>query len=136
MTGGIGRREAAHNDAAGVAEAFDENLLHILDCELGAGFVPDLFARRVFYDAGRKRVGMLLDSEVEQEGPIPAPGENVPSAAGEGTRAEISAKFTRRSAGETFAGSAGRSSNSLPTPTTCSASRSAGFRALYSGIGG
>ena len=79
---------------------------------------------------------MLLDSEVEQEGPIPASGENVPPAAGEGTRAEISAKFTRRSAGETFAGAAWSSSNSTPAGTACSASRSARFRALYSGTGG
>ena len=46
---------------------------------------------------------MWLDSEVEQEVPIPALGENVPFAAAEGVRTEISAKFTRRSAGEMFA---------------------------------
>ena len=47
---------------------------------------------------------MWLDSEVEQEVPISALGTDVPFAAGEGVRTEISAKFTRRSAGEMFAG--------------------------------
>ena len=47
---------------------------------------------------------MWLDSEVEQEVPIPALGTDVPFAAGEGVRTEISAKFTQRSAGEMFAG--------------------------------
>jgi len=96
--------EAAYNDAAGVTEAFNKNLLHVLNRELGAGFDPDLFAHRAFYDAGRERVEMWLDSEVEQEVPIPVLGTAVPFAEGEGVRTEISAKFTRRSAGEMFAG--------------------------------
>ena len=96
--------EAAYNDAAGVTEAFNKNLLHVLNRELGAGFDPGLFAHRAFYDAGRERVEMWLDSEVEQEVPISVLGTDVPFAEGEGVRTEISAKFTRRSAGEMFAG--------------------------------
>jgi L-histidine N-alpha-methyltransferase len=96
--------EAAYNDAAGVTEAFNKNLLHVLNRELGAGFDPGHFAHRAFYDAGRERVEMWLDSEVEQEVPISALGTDVPFAEGEGVRTEISAKFTRRSAGEMFAG--------------------------------
>ena len=96
--------EAAYNDAAGVTEAFNKNLLQVLNRELGAGFAPELFAHRAFYDAGQERVEMWLDSEVEQEVPISALGTDVPFAEGEGVRTEISAKFTRRSAGEMFAG--------------------------------
>jgi L-histidine N-alpha-methyltransferase len=47
---------------------------------------------------------MWLDSEFEQEVPISALGTDIPFAEGEGVRTEISAKFTRRSAGEMFAG--------------------------------
>jgi L-histidine N-alpha-methyltransferase len=31
---------AAHNDAAGVTEAFNKNLLHVLNRELGAASIP------------------------------------------------------------------------------------------------
>jgi L-histidine N-alpha-methyltransferase len=47
---------------------------------------------------------MWLDSEVEQEVQISALGTDIPFAEGEGVRTEISAKFTRRSAGEMSAG--------------------------------
>ena len=42
--------EAAYNDAAGVTEAFNKNLLHVLNRELGAGFDPGHFAHRAFYE--------------------------------------------------------------------------------------
>lgn len=95
--------EAAYNDAAGVTASFDKNLLRVLNRELGAGFDPELFVHRAFYDAGLERVEMWLDSQIDQEVPVEALGTNVAFAAGEGVRTEISAKFTARSAGEMFA---------------------------------
>lgn len=95
--------QAAYDDPAGVTAEFNKNLLLVLNRELGAGFDPALFEHRACYDAERARVEMWLDSKVEQEVPVEALDLAVRFGEGEGVRTEISAKFTRRSAGEMLA---------------------------------
>lgn len=95
--------EAAYDDAAGVTAEFNKNVLRVLNSKLDAQFDPGLFEHRAHYDAGRQRVEMWLDSKVAQEIPVEALDLNVRFEEGEGMRTEISAKFTRESAGEMFA---------------------------------
>lgn len=94
--------EAAYDDAAGVTARFNKNILNVLNRRLGAGFDPDLFTHRSVYDAEKARVEMWLDSKVAQQVPVEALGLEVSFEEGEGIRTEISAKFTRESAGMVF----------------------------------
>jgi L-histidine Nalpha-methyltransferase len=57
---------AAYNDEAGVTEAFNRNLLHRLNRELGANFRPDLFAHRAVWNPSRSRIEMHLESLLRQ----------------------------------------------------------------------
>jgi L-histidine Nalpha-methyltransferase len=57
---------AAYNDEAGVTEAFNRNLLHRLNRELGANFKPELFAHRALWNASRSRIEMHLESLLRQ----------------------------------------------------------------------
>jgi len=52
--------EAAYNDAAGVTAAFNMNLLHRANRELGADFDPDGFEHRAPYNAEAGRIEMHL----------------------------------------------------------------------------
>jgi L-histidine Nalpha-methyltransferase len=62
---------AAYNDAAGVTEAFNRNLLHRLNREIGATFRPDLFAHRAVWNSKRSRIEMHLESLLRQRITIP-----------------------------------------------------------------
>ena len=57
---------AAYNDEAGVTGAFNRNLLHRLNRELGANFKPDLFAHRAVWNTSQSRVEMHLESLLRQ----------------------------------------------------------------------
>ena len=54
--------EAAYNDAQGVTESFNKNMLARINRELGGTFELDRFAHRAFYDAEPGRVEMHLVS--------------------------------------------------------------------------
>ena len=58
--------EAAYNDARGVTEAFNKNMLARINRELGGTFELDRFAHRAFYDAEHGRVEMHLVSLDDQ----------------------------------------------------------------------
>ncbi|MCH8247713.1 MAG: L-histidine N(alpha)-methyltransferase, partial [Bacteroidetes bacterium] len=58
--------EAAYNDAQGVTEAFNKNMLARINRELGGTFELDRFAHRAFYDAEHGRVEMHLVSLDDQ----------------------------------------------------------------------
>ncbi len=58
--------EAAYNDAAGVTAAFNRNLLTRINRELGGDFDPTAFRHHAFYNAGRSRIEMHLESERRQ----------------------------------------------------------------------
>ncbi len=85
----------AYDDAAGVTAAFNKNVLHVLDRELGADFDPDAFDHVALWDAEREWIEMRLRSRVAQSVKIPALELVVDFAEGEELRTEVSAKFRR-----------------------------------------
>lgn len=82
----------AYDDLAGVTAAFNLNLLHRMNREIGANFQPDQFAHKAFWNASEARIEMYLVSLRDQVVHI---GEHqVPFAAGETIHTESSRKFT------------------------------------------
>jgi L-histidine N-alpha-methyltransferase len=88
------RLVAAYDDAEGVTAEFNRNVLHVLNRELGAGFVPEQFAHVAVWDQAAGHMEMRLRSAVDQVVPIAALGMEARFSAGEELRTEISAKFT------------------------------------------
>ncbi|KAB2942352.1 MAG: L-histidine N(alpha)-methyltransferase [Hyphomicrobium sp.] len=62
----VRRLIAAYDDAAGVTAAFNLNLLHRANRELGADFSVDAFAHLATYDVRHGRIDMHLVSRTEQ----------------------------------------------------------------------
>ncbi|MFW6078961.1 MAG: L-histidine N(alpha)-methyltransferase [Gemmatimonadota bacterium] len=93
------RLEAAYDDAQGVTAAFNRNVLRVLNRELGADFDPDAFDHRARYDAGLRRVELLLVPMRDQTVTIPGVGE-IALRADEPIRTEISCKYTHESVDE------------------------------------
>ena len=89
----VGRLEAAYDDSAGVTAAFNRNVLHRLNRELDADFVPDRFEHVALFDTEREWIEMRLRSTVDQVVTIAGLDLTVRFAAGEEMRTEISAKF-------------------------------------------
>jgi L-histidine N-alpha-methyltransferase len=92
----VGVLERAYNDSRGVTAAFNRNILHVLNAELGSDFIPGCFAHRAFYDQSRHRIEMHLVSRRHQVVRIP----DLPPftlEAGETIRTEISCKYDRES---------------------------------------
>ena len=89
----VGRLEAAYDDSAGVTAAFNRNVLHRLNRELDADFVPNRFEHVALFDTEREWIEMRLRSSVEQTVTVAGLGLTVRFAAGEEMRTEISAKF-------------------------------------------
>ncbi len=92
------RLNAAYNDAAGVTAAFNLNVLHVINRELGGTFDPSAFSHYAFYNPGESQIEMHLASRVDQTVRIEALDLRVDFERGETIRTEISRKFTRRSA--------------------------------------
>jgi L-histidine N-alpha-methyltransferase len=86
--------EAAYNDSAGVTAAFNRNLLHVINRELGGDFDPDAFDHVAFFDRDNQWVEMRLRARGDQTVSIPGAELEVAIADGEEIRTEISAKFT------------------------------------------
>ena len=84
---------AAYNDEAGVTEAFNLNLLHRLNRELGANFRTDRFAHRALWNPQHSRMEMHLESMLRQI--VTIPGSNPES----GKDRDIQIEFAR---GETI----------------------------------
>jgi len=57
---------AAYNDAAGVTAAFNLNLLHRINRELGADFDLGRFRHKAFFNHAQRRIEMHLESRVAQ----------------------------------------------------------------------
>jgi L-histidine Nalpha-methyltransferase len=87
--------EAAYDDSEGVTAEFNRNVLHVINRELGADFVPEAFEHIAFFDRQREWVEMRLRAQRPCSVMIEAIGLRVEFAAGEELRTEISAKFTR-----------------------------------------
>jgi L-histidine N-alpha-methyltransferase len=87
--------EAAYDDSAGVTAEFNRNVLHVMNRELGADFVPDAFEHIAFFDRRHEWIEMRLRALRPCSVLISELGLRVEFAAGEELRTEISAKFTR-----------------------------------------
>jgi L-histidine N-alpha-methyltransferase len=89
----VDRLEAAYDDPAGVTAEFNRNVLHVLNRELGADFVPEHYIHVARWNAEREWIEMALRAEASQHVSIPALDLEVDFARGEAMRTEISAKF-------------------------------------------
>lgn len=89
--------ERAYNDAAGITEAFNKNLLTVLNRELGADFDLSAFDHRAFYNEPESRIEMHLVSRRPQRVTLIDLDLTIEFAAGESLRTELSHKYTRRS---------------------------------------
>lgn len=83
--------EAAYNDAAGVTEAFNRNLLVRMQRELGADLDVDGFAHHAYYNEAAGRVEMHLVSRGRQR--IGLNGQVFELADGESIHTESSYKY-------------------------------------------
>ncbi len=88
--------EAAYNDSAGVTAEFNRNLLHVVNRELDADFVPESFEHVAFFDRRHEWVEMRLRAPRPCSVLVGALDLRVEFAGGEELRTEISAKFTRK----------------------------------------
>lgn len=86
---------AAYDDAAGVTDAFNRNVLHVLVRELQAEIDVDAFAHEARYDPRHARIEMWLRATRPTRMAFPTLDLVIDLAAGEGIRTEISCKFTR-----------------------------------------
>ncbi len=86
--------EAAYDDPGGVTAAFNRNVLHVINRELGADFDPDAFDHVAFYDREQEWVEMRLRARERCSVWVRDLDLRVEFAAGEELRTEISAKFT------------------------------------------
>ena len=82
---------AAYNDSLGVTAAFNLNLLHRMNNELGADFDADAFEHRAFYNRDESRIEMHLVSLVDQR--VRLGTATIPFHAGETIHTENSYKF-------------------------------------------
>ncbi|HEV2759221.1 MAG TPA: L-histidine N(alpha)-methyltransferase [Acidimicrobiales bacterium] len=89
------RLEAAYDDAAGVTAEFNRNVLHVVNRELGADYVPERFTHVARFDADEEWIEMWLRSSEAHEVTVADLGLTVGYEHGEAMRTEISAKFRR-----------------------------------------
>ena len=83
---------AAYNDAAGVTEAFNLNMLRHVNRELGTDFDLGQFAHRAFFNPEMSRVEMHLVSQGEQD--VHVAGQTFHFANGESIHTESSCKYS------------------------------------------
>ena len=88
---------AAYNDAAGVTERFNFNVLTRINAELGGEFDLERFEHKAFYNEARGRIEMHLVSRVEQAVAVEACARSFAFAAEESIHTESSYKYTRAS---------------------------------------
>ncbi|WP_407639048.1 L-histidine N(alpha)-methyltransferase [Actinacidiphila yeochonensis] len=87
----------AYDDAAGTTAEFNRNVLHVLNRELGANFVPEAFQHVALWNAEHERVEMHLRARTAQTVKIPDLDVSLDLAPGEDLRTELSCKFRRES---------------------------------------
>lgn len=85
---------AAYDDSEGVTAAFNKNLLHVLNRELDADFVPDAFEHRAVWCGAEQHIEMRLRSLTEQRVAVRGLDLAVHFDRGEEWITERSAKFT------------------------------------------
>ena len=87
--------EAAYDDEQGITAEFNRNVLHVINRELAADFVPEAFDHVAFFDRRHEWVEMRLRTREEQVVRVGALDLEIRFDDGEEMRTEISAKFTR-----------------------------------------
>jgi L-histidine N-alpha-methyltransferase len=88
------RLVAAYDDAGGVTAAFNKNVLHVLNEQLGGDFDPDLFAHVALWNEAEQWIEMRLRAANATEVTLRDAGISVSFEPGEEILTEISAKFT------------------------------------------
>jgi L-histidine N-alpha-methyltransferase len=88
---------AAYNDAAGYTDAFNRNVLRVINRELDGDLDPERFGHRAFFNAEQSQIEMHLDARAAHNARIGALGMEVGFEAGESIHTEISRKFTPES---------------------------------------
>ena len=83
--------EAAYNDKAGVTAAFNLNLLHRINQELGGNFPIEAFEHRAFFNPQKERIEMHL--ECQKECLVSISGQHFTFKRGETIHTENSHKF-------------------------------------------
>lgn len=91
----VPRLEAAYDDAAGVTAEFNRNVLHVVNRELDADFVPEAFSHVAHFDTHEEWIEMRLRANEPMDVRIRALDLEISFAPGEEMRTEISAKFRR-----------------------------------------
>ncbi len=91
---------AAYDDAAGVTAEFNLNMLHVVNRELDADFVPDDFDYVAEWNAERACVEMGLQAKRAMTVQLKALDLEIEFVAGEMLHNEVSCKFTRQTAQE------------------------------------
>jgi L-histidine N-alpha-methyltransferase len=94
---------AAYNDQAGVTEAFNKNVLTVINRELHANFDLSRFDHHAEFNVRQSQIEMHLVAREAHPVEIGAHNWSVRFAAGETIRTEISRKFTRRTVQQTLA---------------------------------
>jgi L-histidine Nalpha-methyltransferase len=89
----------AYDDGEGVTAAFNLNILHRLNRELGANFDTGCFQHRARWNRAQSRMEMHLKSTRDQCVNIPAAQLSIEFAAFETIHTENSYKFTRNTLG-------------------------------------
>jgi L-histidine Nalpha-methyltransferase len=89
----------AYDDRDGVTAAFNLNILHRLNRELGANFDTGCFRHRARWNRVESRIEMHLESTRDQSVSIPAAHLSVQLAAFETIHTESSYKFTHETLG-------------------------------------
>jgi L-histidine Nalpha-methyltransferase len=95
--------EAAYNDRSGVTARFNLNTLRHVNEKLHADFNPGNFEHLAFFNRDEGQIEMHLRARRSMEVHIVDIGLRVSMDRGETIRTEISRKFTRTGAAETFA---------------------------------
>ncbi len=88
------RLVAAYDDGGGVTAAFNKNVLHVLNEQLGGNFDPELFSHVALWNEDEQWIEMRLRAREEIDVTLADAGISVRFAEGEDLLTEISAKFT------------------------------------------
>ena len=86
--------EAAYNDKLGVTEAFNKNILQVINETSETNFNPDLFAHEAFYNPDEARVEMHLRALTDMTVASPLFPGKIEIEKGETIHTENSHKFT------------------------------------------
>jgi L-histidine Nalpha-methyltransferase len=88
------RLVAAYDDENGITAAFNKNVLHVLNEQLGGNFDPELFSHVALWNEDEQWIEMRLRAREEVDVTLEDAGISVRFAEGEDLLTEISAKFT------------------------------------------